>query len=204
MKQVDKKYYEFGNYSHPERWASYYYQLKETFALKPESILEIGVGDKVFGNFIMDNSGIVYSSMDIADDLTPDIIGSATAIPLEDSSRDLVCAFEILEHIKFEEAEKALAEIARVSKLHAVISVPHFGPPVRFLLKIPFMRELHFMFKLPFLKRHVFNGEHYWELGKKGFPPARFRAVLEKHFTILKDYVPFESPYHHFFVLKKR
>jgi hypothetical protein len=59
MKQVDKSHYNFSKYSHPDRWASYYYQLNEVLKLKPESILEAGVGDMVFGEFIR-NSSITY------------------------------------------------------------------------------------------------------------------------------------------------
>lgn len=200
--QVDKKGYQFERYGFEERFISYYWQLKEVTRLRPKTLLEVGVGDGVFGNFLKTNTAIEYGSLDIAEDLKPDVVGSVTEIPAENKSVDIACAFEVLEHLPFERFEKAVSELARVSRTHVVISLPHFGPSVAFSLKIPFLPLLRFQFKIPYPKEHRFNGQHYWEIGKKGFPPERIRTVLKKHGEIVRDFVPFGSPYHHFFVIK--
>jgi ubiquinone/menaquinone biosynthesis C-methylase UbiE len=48
--------------------------------------------------------------------------GSAYSLPHEDGSFDLVCAFEVLEHL--ERPSEALGELARVGAQHLVLSVP--------------------------------------------------------------------------------
>lgn len=49
-----------------------------------------------------------------------------------------------------------------------------------------------------------FNGEHYWEIGKAGYPLSKITKDIEKAgFKIIKTYRIFENPYHRFFVLKK-
>ncbi|MFZ2621024.1 MAG: methyltransferase domain-containing protein [Minisyncoccia bacterium] len=202
-KQVDKKHYDFSKYSHVGRWGSYYYQLREVLNLKLNSILEVGAGDKVFGSFIKNNTGISYTSLDIAEDLKPDVVAPITKTGLSSNSYDVVCAFEVLEHIPFEEFTIALNELLRVSKNYVVISVPHFGPPVQFLLKIPFLPYFRFSIKIPFAKQHTFNGEHYWEVGKKGFPVSRIIQTIEKCGVLEKHFIPFENQYHHFFIIKK-
>ncbi len=200
--QVDKSHYAFGKYAFEGRFVSYYWQLKEVLALNPGSVLEVGAGDRVFGNFVKDNTGVAYTCVDIAEDLCPDVVGSILALPFGDKSHDVVCAFEVLEHLPFEKFDKALTELARVARAHVVISIPHFGPMLSFSLKIPFIPQMHFAFKIPFPRRHTFNGQHYWEVGKKGYPPSLIRQKLSCHGKIIKDFVPFGNQYHHFFVVE--
>ena len=204
QKQVDKTSYDFKKYSFPGRWVSYYYQINETLSLSPKNILEIGTGDGVYKDYITHNTNIEYKNLDIAEDLKPDVLGSVDSIPLPDNSFDLVVAFEILEHLPFDKFEKSLLEISRVSKESIILSLPHFGPPVKFLLKIPFLKEIKFAFKIPFQKEHKFDGQHYWEIGKKGYSVNKLRDMISKHLTIKKDFVPFENQYHHFYILEKK
>lgn len=202
-KQVDKKAYSFSSYSFPGRWVSYFHQIGESLALKPDSILEVGTGDGVYKNYILNNTKILYKNLDIAQDLNPDIVGTVDNIPLENDSFDLVCAFEVLEHLPFERFEKCLSELKRVSKKYIIISLPHFGPPIKFCLKIPFIKEIKFSFKIPFSIRHVFDGQHYWEIGKTGYSSRKIKKIIKSHFVLMKDFIPFENQYHHFYILKK-
>ncbi|MEN9913156.1 MAG: hypothetical protein RLY66_564 [Candidatus Parcubacteria bacterium] len=201
-KQVDKGHYDFKAYSHLGRWASYFFQLKEALEFNPASILEIGVGDGVFGDYIKKNTTIKYIAADIAEDLIPDVVASVLDLPFADDEFEVACAFEVLEHIPFEMFEKALSELARVSKKAVIISLPHFGPSCELSFKIPFMKRVKWAFKLPFHPKHVWNGEHHFEIGKKGHEIQKIRKILKKYFSIQKDFVPFENQYHHFFVLK--
>ncbi len=40
--------------------------------------------------------------------------------------------------------------------------------------------------------------------GERGYPASRIREALRRHGTLVRDYVPLENQYHHFFVLEKR
>lgn len=202
-KQVNKEAYTFGKYTKIDRWGSYFYQLREILSRNPSSLLEVGVGEGVVRSYIKDHTSIDYKSLDIADDLKPDILGSVTDIPLSDNSIDMVCAFEVLEHLEFKDFDRALSELFRISIKNVIISLPHFGPPVLFDFKIPTLPRVRFSLKIPIPLRHVFNGQHYWEIGKKGYSLNKIKLILKKHGNLINEYIPFENQYHHFFILEK-
>lgn len=167
-KQVSKTHYDFERYCYPERWGSYYYQIREIISSMPESVMEIGAGDGTVKQYVQYALECSYATVDIADDLHPDILAPIDKIPVGNGSYDTVCAFEVLEHIPFDQVEKALVELKRVARNNVLISVPHFGPTIKCNIKLPFLPEVRFAFKILWPKKHVFNGQHYWELGKRG------------------------------------
>lgn len=201
--QTDQRY-SFGDYLSFGRWASYFYQIEETINLGSQNVLEIGVGDKVVGNYLENELKIKYTSVDINQNLSPSIVASIDNLPISDNSFDLVLACEVLEHLPYNHLSSSLEELSRVSSKHVIISLPHFGPPIKISFKLPFFPEVKLALKLSWPKRHYFNGQHYWEIGKKSFGPGRIRQDLEKHFIIQKEFIPFENQYHHFYVLRKK
>ncbi len=203
-KQVDKITYRFEHYCGLDRWSSYHYQLRELLDLSPKSILEVGKGDGVIGHYLAENTDVSYRSLDIAEDLRPDIVGEIEHIPLPDSAVDVAVAFEVLEHLPFERFTSGLRELGRVARDRVNISLPHYGPSLRLSFKVPFLGEKKFAWKIPHHPDHTFNGEHYWEIGKRGYEIAVIRREIEKGFVIEKEFVPFENQYHHFFVLRKK
>ena len=203
-KQVEKEHYRFGRYASVARWGSYYWQLYFVTEHEPKSILEVGVGDSVFGRYLKEVLKIQYTSVDIDPELFPDVVGDIEHLPFPDRSFDTACAFEILEHLPLTNVSIALAELHRVTKERVFVSVPDRRPHVQFLLKIPGLPRLRFLLKLPIARRGVYGGQHYWEIGWDGFTLHKIKKVFSEKFVIEKDFVPFENPHHHFFVLKKR
>ncbi|OJI07347.1 hypothetical protein BK004_01280 [bacterium CG10_46_32] len=198
------KYYDF-LYEPLPRWSSYWYQIHEVLSRNPKTVLEVGVGNHVVTEYLK-HAGVSVTTLDVEKKLAPDVVASVTAIPLADASHDVVLAAEVLEHLPFEDFSKALAEINRVTKQHAVISLPHWGSVIAGTLKVPMFPWLRFVWKLKGFKRHILsqNG-HYWEIGKAGYPLGRVKREMHKAgFEIIKDYVIIEYPYHHFFILKKQ
>lgn len=206
IQQVKNTAYNFNKYCDIERWSSYWHQIDEILKINPESILEIGVGDKVLANYLKNNNTIRHCSLDIAEDLQPDIVGDIENLEtIKDSSYDLICAFEVLEHLPFEKFEKILSGLKRISRKWVVISLPHWGRHFSIEIRMPYFKKLHWQFKVAFPRiRHEFKGQHYWEIGKTGYDLKIIKSKIEKTgFRIVRDYIVFESPYHHFFVLEK-
>ena len=67
--------------------------------------------------------------------------------------------------------------------------------------------ELKILISLPRLKvsKHIFNGEHYWEIGKAEYPLSKIINEIQKAgFWVEKTYSRvFENPYHRFLILRK-
>jgi ubiquinone/menaquinone biosynthesis C-methylase UbiE len=71
--------------------------------------------------------------------------GSAYSLPFEDAAFELVCGFEVLEHL--ERPAEALAELARVASRHLVVSVPR--EPLWRVLNILSLRYLRALGNTP-------------------------------------------------------
>lgn len=204
-KQVSKEIYDFLRYSDEERWNSYWHQITEIIKLSPESILEVGVGDGIAGDYLKNKLGISYTGVDVAEDLRPDVVANIEKLPFADKTYDIACAFEVLEHLPFEKFRKSLIEIRRVSMRYVVISLPHWGRQFSVSLRMPYFKQARWQKKFAwFAPKHIFCGQHYWEIGKKGYPlPLIIDEIKSAGFKIEKNFLAFNSPYHHFFILKR-
>jgi len=204
IKQVSKDHYDFCEYVSKARWMSFYYQITEIMNKKPKNVLEIGAGKRVMGSIIK-QFGIAYETVDIDPELEPDHLASVLCMPLKDSSFDIVCCFQMLEHIPYEDFVKALKEIRRVARSNVVISLPDAKTLFHYSFYIPKVGIKHLSIPKPRLKPpvHIFDGEHRWEINKADYPLSRVLADIQAAgFEIETTYRPIENSYHHFFVLK--
>lgn len=202
--QVSQDHYLARSYDTKDRWASYGHQMRGVLCYEPKQVLEIGPGNKTAGEALK-KRGIAVTTADIADDVNPDVVASVTDLPFPDDSFDGVLAAEVLEHLPFEDFPRALAQIRRVARRFAVISLPHAGYVFSCEFKLPLMRRRELIWKLPFFwKRHIFNGEHYWELGKRGYSLARIKKnMAAQGFVVREARIHPDDPAHYFFLLEK-
>jgi len=202
-KQVNKSHYEFEHYMNKARWISVWHQLDEVIRLKPENVLEIGPGPGLFKH-TASLFGLKVETLDLDPDLNPDHVGSATALPFADNTYDMVCAFQMLEHLPYEEALLAFREMTRVSRKHVVISLPDAKIVWRYQFHIPKLGAFEFFLPQPTLsgRQHNFNGEHYWEISKKNYSLVRIIKDFSEYISLVKTYQVRENPDHRFFVFQ--
>lgn len=205
LKQVDKSHYQFGKYLSKPRWASMWHQLDEVIKLNPERVLEIGPGPGLF-KAAATALAVSVETLDIDPELKPDHVASVFDMPFEDGGYDVVCAFQMLEHLPYDQSLAAFKEMCRVANTHVVISLPDAARGWPQALTIPKIGTINFY--VPRLRlrpaKHKFDGEHYWEINKAGY-------ALEKVITdfttageaeLLKTFRTPENSYHRFFILK--
>lgn len=204
-KQVDKSHYAFARYMDKARWTSLWHQLDEVAKLQPRNVLEIGPGAGVFANAAR-TFGLHVETLDFDPELRPDHLGSADAIPLADASFDVACAFQVLEHMPFDTSLKALAEMRRVARKAVIVSLPDVTTSWASTLTIPKFGTRRFVLPRPGYAppEHRFDGEHYWEIGKRGYladdVAAAMQAVIPD--APLRTYRVHENQYHRFFVFE--
>ncbi len=199
-KQVDRTHYEFARYMSKARWASVWHQLDEIQKLQPANVLEVGPGHGLFKT-VASAFGISVETLDLDPESKPDHVGSITEIPLADGSYDVVCAFQVLEHLPYEQSCRAFSEMVRVSRRHVVISLPDAKPVWFYRLDLPKLGTREFLLPHPLSspRIHEFDGEHYWELNKRGYPLERILTDYTG-ISLVKSYRVLENPYHRFFV----
>ena len=128
--------YNNDSYDHVNRFISYHYQIEAIRNIKKKNILEIGKGNGLVSDYLT-KIGLKITTCDISKDLKPDIISSVTDLKIPDKSYDCVVAYQVLEHIPFDDFEKALLEMKRVSKDYVIISIPSPSLYFGFFLVFP-------------------------------------------------------------------
>jgi ubiquinone/menaquinone biosynthesis C-methylase UbiE len=204
--QVNPTHYNGLHYDNKVRWISYWYQINEIIKLEPRNVLEIGIGNGIVSKYLA-NHGVDITTMDIDERLKPDEVGSILDIPFSCNRFDVIGCFEVLEHVPYPKFDKALKELKRVTNEFVILSVPDITRVYRFNLELPTNYEIKKLITLPRLKRpnHEFDGEHYWEIGKKGYS---LNTVIEDMkrvgFEVLNTFRLFEKTNHRFFILQTK
>jgi hypothetical protein len=149
--------------------------------------------------------GLNIKSFDIAEDLKPDYLGDVIDIKkIVNKKFDIVCCFETLEHIRFEHLPTILTQLSAITDDYLIISVPQIRLYFTAWFNIPRFKPFQIKIDLPFPKRHHFDGEHFWELGKRNYSRKSFRNLLQRNFNLESEFTHALHPYHRFFVLRPK
>ncbi|MEM2211638.1 MAG: class I SAM-dependent methyltransferase [Nitrososphaerales archaeon] len=191
------------------QFISYFYQTKLIINLNVKKILEVGIGNKTASNYLKQR-GLNVTTCDIDKRKEPDCVADIRQLPFKDNSFDAIMAYEVLEHLPWDNIDQVLEELKRVTKRYVVISIPYSSHHFEFIFKFPLMRKLikrdfiDIFFRIPFPVRDI-RGEYYhcWEIGRKSYPMQKFRKLLKKKFRIIGEVRPLLHSYHHFFILEK-
>lgn len=203
--QVSKSHYQ-KKYDNLNRFISYFYQIESVLKEDPKNVLEIGVGNKTVSGYLK-RRGVNLTTCDIDPNLEPDVVANIKELPFKAGEFDVVMACEVLEHIHFEDLEKTLKHLRRAARKTVIISIPYVTFNIYWKCKvIPFIPEWKFLWRICEYScfEHKFDGQHYWEMGKKGYSRRKIRKLLKKvGFKIRKEFTPDTHTYHYFFILEK-
>lgn len=207
--QVPASHYCGGAYDTFERWSSYWYQLEAIRRGNPRTLLEIGVGTGLTTWYARERMGIEVTTCDFDPALKPDVVADVRnlteAIP--DRKFDMAVAFQVLEHLPFEEFPRCLQQLASIAAKRVAISLPHGGPELAVSIRI---RQKVWKVAKAIGRGQKWDidknggGQHYWEIGVKGCSLQTVKQLISSQFQIDRCYFVSENPYHYLFELRNR
>jgi len=152
------------------------------------------------------------TTFDIDKTFNPDVIGSVHDLSMfDDGSFDVVIASHVLEHLAVPYLDRCLSELARVGR-YSLIYLPvagrHFQLRLKMDLKgidLSFILDLFNYFHRPDgITPRYCSGQHYWEIGMRGFRVGDMTRRFSKYFKVLsaKRNIDWNSSFN--FVLKSK
>lgn len=204
-----------------EKYFSYLLQLREILRLpksRVSSVLEIGPGYNILRS-LLECHGYAVSTMDVKPEHAPTILGDILQPPPGVGRYDMVCAFEVLQHLPHRHFRQALENMRSCSRRYVFLSLPcpmnHLYLQFRFELVHRVFRRLscgwRWLLPLPFraadrdekafLERPDKHNPHYWEVNRRSYPKCGvLRDIEESGIRVVKQ---FHNPLHpyHWFVL---
>jgi len=151
-----------------EHWRLYWRQQKliENYLKPNDTILEIGIGTSFTANYLKSKNYKV-TTLDIDEEKKPDIVGNIVQHDWGLEKFSHVLAFEVFEHIPYEEFQKVLLNLHSATD-YIFTSLPINKKTIFELnIKIPKLRKIHF--KLSINKNKITTKNHFWEVGYKKY-----------------------------------
>ena len=201
--QVDAGWYG-RDYLDLPRFITHWHQAVATLeaTAKGGTVLEIGPGNG-HTTWLMRQWGLQVTTLDLDPALKPDLVGDVCDLPCADKSFDCLLVAEVLEHLPWSEFAPALAQLRRVARRHVVLTLPAPFLGLSMLGQFTNLGAHGVHLGLPHWKRHRFDGQHYWEVGKRGSERRVVRrAIREAGFRIEREFRPAPSLYCLFFILQ--
>ena len=156
--------------------------------------------------------GYDVTTFDIDDTFGPDILGSVHDMHMfADGQFDVVIASHVLEHLALAYLDRALEEIARVGRC-ALIYLPVAGRHAQ-LRAVPGFRNIDLSVVIDLFNyfgkpdgrvSQYCQGQHFWEIGRRGFSVRQVRRRLARRFEILDHYRNRDWTPSYNFVLRSR
>lgn len=202
--QVPPSHYSPADYDDFKRWSSYWHQIQTIRRCQPRRVLEIGVGSGVLTWYMREKLQLHVTTVDIDPALRPDVVSDVRHLRahVAPGSYDLVCAFQVLEHLPFEQFERALSELAAVTQDWVVLTLPNNGRTFQMRLDV-WRLQLAFGRKIGWRRRWRFDGQHYWEVGTIGHSARKVRQQMARVLSLESESIYPDNPYHREYVLRR-
>lgn len=198
---------------HLSNFVNSYYQYRDVMKWvgAESSVLIIGPGQGLDTQVLRWRQCRV-TTFDIDATFRPDVIGSCHHMPMFSNAQfDVVIASHVLEHLPLAFLDQALAEMSRIAR-HAIVYLPVAGRHglLRFMpgfkgIDWATVFDLSRFWERPDgIHAKYCGGQHYWEVGYRGFRVSDVCRRFEANFEVVEQYRNKDWISSHNFVLRSR
>ena len=161
-------------------WRLYWRQQKlmRDLVKAGDRVLEIGVGTGFTANYLR-SKGVHVTTLDIDADKQPDVVANVAEYGFPDH-HDAILAFEVFEHLPYDDFPLLLARLATAARRHVFLSLPRNRRLVASLnVKLPKVKARTFQWKVR--RGEIVEPYHVWELDHGGVTAESLEQELARH-----------------------
>lgn len=181
---------------HLSNFVNTYYQYRDIARLPDcRRLLIVGPGQGL-DTLVLKWRDYAVTTFDIDETFKPDHVGSVHDLSrFSDGAFDAVIASHVLEHLALPYLDKCLRELARVAR-YSLIYLPVHGRHVQVRL-IPGFGDIDVSFTVDIFNWFAkpdgvtpkyMSGQHYWEVGMRGFRVRNLVRRFSSHFDVISVY----------------
>jgi len=168
-----------GRLESERHWRLYWRQQKlmEGLVGDGDTVLEIGPGSGFTSNYLR-AKGVAVTTLDIDPAKHPDVVANVVEYEFPDP-HDAVLAFEMFEHIPYEQFQTVLQRAAAAARKFVFLSVPrNRKTAARIQVKLPKLKV--WTGELKVRKGGIDEPYHVWEVDHGGITVESLQADLER------------------------
>jgi len=184
-----------------QHWRLYWQQQKlmEPYVARGDDFLEIGHGSGFTANYLR-HRGYEVTTVDIDADKRPDIVSNLPDFEPSETV-DHVLAFEVFEHVPFDDVERFVARMSGWCRKAFFVSVPELARVMlRLEDRLPKVGPIYWRIKRR--GRGQKSAHHFWELGDGTINEPRFIDLFEQNGFELAEHI--DKFTRHFFAFVRR
>lgn len=202
-KFLEKSVYFSNHYFSVPQLFSLAQQIHEIHSMKPQSVLEVGIGNGFVSTFLK-KAGYKITTADINPSLEPDICAPLDEIPnfLGGQTFDLVVCCEVLEHMPLESLEDNIKHLKSLGQ-KLFLTLPNYKITFGLygFLRLPknpaYPLRMSFDVNVP---KQKIDSAHFWEVGSCHQSSRKeIIKILKKHYNHVDSDYMIMNPYHIYF-----